>query len=1178
MTGPAGADRRRTLALLAAGVLSMLLLAGLLSVQVTAWWPSPPAWRTLAGTLLVATPWWLAMALLAVLVAVRDPVRERGMERPAGDAGTVPDESGAGRGPDWQPLAARILATALITLLHGVAAALVLAWPLQAALATPSLGTYLMTATASLVIVLAPLSLWPAPFLPALARHADGVAGWRPALRLRRAVLAARALTGEAGAGMDRGLGVLWLYSACLLVPVLAVHAGRLRGWPLCALLLPAALIAAVLFHWLHTRLHASLDAAALLTTSTAVAEAGDAVPLAQDDATAAAIQSGTARQRAVRLREAVRDGQVEQALALLAAGADATEPPWPDDADQRDAVIIAASLTDSRPLRAMIAAGVDVNHRCQGITPLLAATGNAYYVGRVEIVLTLLANGARLDVRDAQGSTPLHHAALCADMAVAVMLIEAGAVIDALDADGHTPLARAALAGNAGMADLLLRHRAALQPAGGVPVLCAAAAATDDDPACVARLLAARADTAARDQDGRTPLHHAVAAGHLAITRCLLAAGADIHAGDDQGRSPLHLACARFDADNPIVHELRRAGADPDRADADGITPAMLSRARRQDEAGAATVGAAGGTPGAADTPVPAEDLDLPAMPAPERAALALSAAARGDLPLLRRALALPLPAAVRLPDGTDLVDAALAGWPATRPVLAALPACGVSLAGGGRLAQLLQAMRAAPAPVHADAEGLALAWLAAGADPFAVCAQANGSGPDGAGGSGPADQDRGQSAGLAGPDPDAVAARSGHSPPGPGSRPLHLAAALGFARLAGTLLEVGVDADQADHGGRTALHWLMILARQAGADGPGRDDARPVADAPSGTGDNGGRIESLVRLLLRHGADPDAACVCGETPLGLALDGGLAGLVPWLHWSGWRLPGRRLAGHDLVAAARAGDSQAVLRLLALGLPIQARDHSGGTALLQAAGHGHQDVVRLLLARGAQVDAAADSGNTPLVAAILGDHPDIVALLLAHGAVAERRLAHGATALLVAAACGALAACQQLLAAGADIASADDAGNRALHAAASHALGSADGDRVRQLLRTLLAAGADIDARNRQGLTALHVACGAAATSRPDERGIDAALDILLARAGAVQALDEAGRSALHYAAAHGQLQATRRLVARGADVALADSQGWSPVDLAGHYGHTEVLQLLRTSSAPPNLLLRPG
>jgi ankyrin repeat protein len=161
---------------------------------------------------------------------------------------------------------------------------------------------------------------------------------------------------------------------------------------------------------------------------------------------------------------------------------------------------------------------------------------------------------------------------------------------------------------------------------------------------------------------------------------------------------------------------------------------------------------------------------------------------------------------------------------------------------------------------------------------------------------------------------------------------------------------------------------------------------------------------------------------------------------------------------------------------------------------------------------------------------------------------------------------------------AGADIAAHDAAGNTSLHAAAGYAFGSADAMLARTLLLNLITAGADVESVNGAGLTPLHVACGAAAATRANSAGIDAALDILLSRTQGVTAIDGGGCTPLHYAAAHGQLGAVRRLLARGAEPARRDHGGWRAEDYAHRYGYTEVAQTLRPPSLSASLPLRPA
>lgn len=1014
--------------------------------------------------------WWLALACVALSSA------HGGMAARAG---------GAALWPHW-------LAVAALIATHGALLIGCLAFPLRGWLLAPSLAATLAIAGAATIAMLLPWRIWPMLAFASIVDSAPTEQA-RPAWRiLDRAYRSSMSLTGERDAFLGYGLPVLVLHGLIVLVPAgFWLPAGGSVALRIAAVPILLA-VAWGLYRFAQSRVLALLD-------QVRSDRRDDEITVPIDDEPIPA----NVLLRAAALRDALRDGRVERAMSILDADTDPTLSALPDEADQRDALTIAATLNDSRPLRAMIAAGADVNHSCQGVTPLLAAARDSYY-GRAETVLALLANGADLNVRDEAGRTPLHHAALSIEPAVAAMLLDAGAEVDAVDNEGYTPLGHACAAGNGALVALLLERRASAGPDGAIPALCAAAGAPEDDIEIVARLLRAKALAGCCDRDGRTPLHHAVLAGHVEIARALVAAGSPVDARDGDGRTPLHLACQSHDADAPIVVLLREAGADADIADAEGITAlALLSRrasappqSDADEQAGVETL--------LADGRQSTVRAWLKSASAEQRAELALAAARQGIVRSMDEAMARPLAPEPVLPDGRSLVDVALAGDASMLPLLRALPAAGTCIAGGGRLARLLTCCRIG----RDDDEAIALAWLEAGADPFA--------------------------------DPDG------------GGSPLHRAVALAYGRLAVRLMERGVDAGRGDRSGATPLHLALR-----------HDDETATR---------------LVLALLRHGADPERPAGSGETPLAQALDTNRPALVEWLRWRGWRLPGRRLADHDLVEAAQCGDSAAVHRLLALGLSLEGRDRQGCTALIRAAGGGHDTVLDALLNQRADVAARAHSGTTALAAALLSGHYAVIDRLIAHGAAVDQRLANDATALIVAAACGRHAGVDLLLDAGADIAARDASGNSALHAAAGFAFGCADGDVVRQLFLRLIAAGSDVVAVNGTGLQPIHIVCGAASAVRANSTGIDAALDILLSRIGAVTAMDERGCTALHYAAAHGQLVAVRRLLARGAEPGRRDHGGWTAENYAAHYGYTEVVQALRPPSLTAALPLRPG
>ncbi|HET6434442.1 MAG TPA: ankyrin repeat domain-containing protein, partial [Xanthomonadaceae bacterium] len=842
-------------------------------------------------------------------------------------------------------------------------------------------------------------------------------------------------------------------------------------------------------------------------------------------------------------LYAAARNGRVDRALALIEAGADPHALPPPGERDQRALPVLAAVLPDLRLLRALIAAGVDVNAAHAGMTPLLAATRDSWH-GRPEAVMTLLANGADPRAPDAEGNTPLHHAARSSDPGVAALLRDAAAELDAINADGVTPLGMACASGNWRLARFLLERGAKPEPEGASPALLAAAGGDEDDPAGVQLLLKHKARADARDARGRGALHEAALAGNAEILGVLLGAGADVRAVDGEGRTPL-LEAARG-ASAAAIEALVAAGADLAAVDADGRGAlALVCRAEAPSPALVRRLLDLGADPGQADRDgkralehaaeagrwalVAALDADyaLPAAVAddgqettdlPDRAPIellreGLAAGAHDGLAPLARLLspaelgrllveadvsASPARIDWLLAQGADAdaraegddspAFALLARGPAALPALQALLRRGVSPAGAGGLARFLAACAAGDQGARGH-ESFALELLERGADPFA--------------------------------------------PSPAGDPPLTLAVRLGWLRLAERLLDSGGALEARDSHGMTALHLAAALGR-----------------------------EPAVRLLVARGAAPDTRAADGQTPLGVALASGRRDLADWLDWRGWPLPRRPLQATDVPAAAIVGDADAVRRLLELGLPVDATDGQGCTALLRAAGGGHRATVDLLLARGADPKRAAHTGATPLSAAVSMRHGEIVDRLLAAGAGLEQRLPGEVTVLMLAAALGLPDVCSRLLQAGANVHAQDAQGLTPLHCAALFGFTARERPRLLALLDTLLLAGADADAAAAGNATPLLLLLGARAEpgSAVDEDVLLAGVERLLDEEVALDAQDPRGFGPLHLAALHGLLRTTQYLLRAGCDPDLRDALNRSPREIAVMRGFVDV------------------
>ena len=194
-------------------------------------------------------------------------------------------------------------------------------------------------------------------------------------------------------------------------------------------------------------------------------------------------------------------------------------------------------------------AAGTDVN----------SASG-----GHSAIVALLIAKGARVNEKDAEGLTPLHRAARSGHRDTAALLISNGAEVNVKNSAGLTPLELA----DENAAELLRKH-------GGKSAV--KLGALSDDAAngnieAVKQHLTAGTDVDGKDDLGRTPLYRAAYNGHMGIAELLISRGAELSVRDENGWTPLHGAAYR--GHNEIVAALIAKKAEVNAKDVDGDTP----------------------------------------------------------------------------------------------------------------------------------------------------------------------------------------------------------------------------------------------------------------------------------------------------------------------------------------------------------------------------------------------------------------------------------------------------------------------------------------------------------------------------------------------------------------------------------------------------------------------------
>jgi ankyrin repeat protein len=367
-------------------------------------------------------------------------------------------------------------------------------------------------------------------------------------------------------------------------------------------------------------------------------------------------------------------------------------------------------------------------------------------------------------------------------------------------------------------------------------------------------------------------------------------------------------------------------------------------------------------------------------------------------------------------------------------------------------------------------------------------------------------------------------------------GVTPLYLACTNGDAAIVGRLLRAGANANMALLNGETAL---MECSRTGNVDAAGlllSAGANPNAHESSHQQTPlmwavANRHPHITQLLIAHGADIRARSasytqtVTGGSNATARVEGN------FVVNKGGSTP--------LLFAARVGDAESAALLVAAGADVNDRLPDGTSALVLAAHSGQADAAIVLLDHGADPKDAA-AGYNALHAAVLRGDGRLVKALLEHHADPNATIRKGMPLRRT---------------------SQDFELPEALVGATPYFLAAKFLEP--EIMRTLIDGGANPQLTSRDGSTALMAAAGIGAPAQANRRGlslldgakVEDAARILqtvstdVAAGGNVNAVNNAGDTALHGAASQGYDAVVQLLVDHGADVNAKNKRGQTPL-----------------------------
>ncbi|XP_036432380.1 protein phosphatase 1 regulatory subunit 12A isoform X3 [Colossoma macropomum] len=210
------------------------------------------------------------------------------------------------------------------------------------------------------------------------------------------------------------------------------------------------------------------------------------------------------------------------------------------------------------------------------------------------------------------------------------------------------------------------------------------------------------------------------------------------------------------------------------------------------------------------------------------------------------------------------------------------------------------------------------------------------------------------------------------------------------------------------------------------------------------------------------------------------------------------------------------------------------------GAVFMAACSAGDREEVAELLRQGADINYANVDGLTALHQACIDENAEMVQFLVENGSDVNRGDNEGWTPLHAAASCGFIQITKYLIEHGAQVGAVNSEGELPVDVATEDAM-------ERLLKAEIKKQGVDVDRARKE-----------------EERVMMQDAMAVLSGSGALSPHPNTQATALHVAAAKGYIEVLKVLLQCGLDVDSRDSDGWTPLHAAAHWGQEEACTLL--------------